>query len=120
MQPFLHLMSDLDGIMPAHVIYPSVDERPAGFSPYWLQTVLRERLNYTGVLFSDDLTMQAAHFAGSLADRIMMAFSAGIDMALVCGKSHLTLQVLDELATPKPDAVNPLLANFADHYTRNQ
>ncbi|WLF83055.1 beta-N-acetylhexosaminidase [Moraxella sp. ZY210820] len=84
MQSFIQLMPQLDALMPAHVIYPQVDENPAGFSSFWIQEVLRKRLNFDGVLFSDDLSMQAACVAGNADARILAALNAGCDMGLVC------------------------------------
>ncbi|MEH6566477.1 MAG: beta-N-acetylhexosaminidase [Halopseudomonas sp.] len=83
-KPFALLADRLGGMMPAHVVYSQVDSSPAGFSRYWLQTVLREELGFTGVIFSDDLTMAGAHAVGGIPQRIDAAVTAGCDMLLIC------------------------------------
>lgn len=87
----------LEGIMPAHVLYPKVDPDTAGYSKFWLQDVLRKRLEFNGVIFSDDLTMVGAHNAGGIIDRGLKALEAGCDMVLVCNDQPAAQELLDGL-----------------------
>lgn len=84
LQPFRALSGRLAGVMPAHVLYPQADERPAGYSRFWLQEILRKRCGFDGAILSDDLGMQGAAGAGGLNDRAMAAFEAGCDLVLAC------------------------------------
>ena len=54
------IKKNIAGVMPSHVIYSSCDEKPAGFSKFWLEGQLRKILNFEGAIFSDDMGMMAA------------------------------------------------------------
>ena len=87
----------LGGIMAAHVIYPQVDQYPAGFSRVWLNAILRQKLQFDGCIFSDDLSMQgAAHFK-SITGRAEAALKAGCDMVLVCNDASAADELLNTL-----------------------
>lgn len=102
--PFRALIAaGLEGVMPAHVIYEQIDQRPAGFSPFWVRDVLRLRLGFDGAVFSDDLSMAGAAYAGGYVDRARLALDAGVDMVLVCNAPGAAEQVLDALSNEAPD-----------------
>lgn len=102
--PYRRLIADgLPGVMPAHVRYPAVDERLAGFSPVWLQEVLRQQLGFDGAVVSDDLSMEGAGVGGDIVARAQTALDAGCDVVLVCNDPDAAERVLQGVtwqATP--------------------
>ena len=98
--PYGWLGMSLDAVMAAHVVYPKVDARPAGYSARWLQAVLRQRLGFAGAIFTDDLSMEAArHIEGRTVtptEAVLAALHAGCDLALLCNQSLGAGSVLDD------------------------
>lgn len=101
--PFVELANCIDAVMPAHVIYPAVDDKPAGFSTYWLQDILRAQLQFKGIIFSDDLGMAGATVAGSMTERAYAALDAGCDMVLVCNDRAGAIEVIEALECRQHD-----------------
>jgi beta-N-acetylhexosaminidase len=103
--PYDWLGLALASVIPAHVIYPQVDAKPAGFSRIWLQEVLRGKLRFPGAIFSDDLSMEAARQGGTLTEAANAALQAGCDMVLICNQPEEAEKVLDALRfTPSPES----------------
>ncbi len=102
--PFRALIAaGIEGIMCAHVVYPRIDQRVAGFSPVWIGEILRREFAFSGVVFSDDLSMAGADGVGTPADRARQALAAGCDVLLVCNQRSAVLAMIDALGS----TVNP-------------
>ncbi|MEN9905527.1 MAG: hypothetical protein RLZZ555_2092 [Pseudomonadota bacterium] len=108
--PYGWLDASLSAVMPAHVIYSNVDARPAGFSSFWLDEVLRRRLRFQGAVFSDDLSMKGARqLEGrelSYTDAAVEALQAGCDLVLLCNQSLVDEgRVIDEFLDGMSEAL---------------
>ena len=117
MVSFVRLIhAGLAGIMPAHVIYPEVDNKPAGFSSIWLRNILRQQLEFQGVIFSDDISMAGAEVVGGYVDRAHCALEAGCDMVLVCNNQDAAIELLDNLeVNPDPASQSRLIRMHGKH-----
>ena len=94
--PFVDLIDQLDAIMPAHIIFSKVDDKPASLSRVWLQDILRTQLNFKGQVFSDCLSMLGAvKFEPDPTKRIKLSLNAGCDMVLVCNQPDSVKEILE-------------------------
>lgn len=118
-QIFKTLISNgkLDAVMPAHVIYSAFDELPAGFSPFWLKRILREQMQFNGVIFSDDLAMHGALHLGKPHERAVHALTAGCDVALICNDREAAVDIIDNLPQElgEIDKMQEMRGNFAGY-----
>ncbi|MGD9591218.1 MAG: beta-N-acetylhexosaminidase [Candidatus Berkiella sp.] len=95
MLPFKNLIEfGIAALMPAHIVYPNIDPYPVGFSSYWLQTVLRQKLNFKGAIISDDLSMEGASGIGNYARRAHIALESGCDFVLICNNRIGAIEAL--------------------------
>lgn len=112
MAPFQTLAHELDAIMTAHIRFPEVDKLPASFSPFWLQTVLREQIGFKGTIVSDDLTMEGASCMGDYAQRAQAALAAGCDFILICNNRDGALIALESITDEVNDMTYERRANL--------
>jgi len=93
----------IEAIMPAHILFPQVDNAPVGYSARWIGGVLRGELEFQGAVFSDDLSMSGAAVGNSPVERARRALAAGCDMCLICNDRPAAVRVLHELeVAPEP------------------
>lgn len=117
--PFGHLIAQgLEAVMPSHVVYSCLDDAPAGFSPRWLQDILRGQMGFQGAIFSDALDMAAAAAAGDFVGRAQAALAAGCDQLLMCNNRAAAVSVVEALADYRDPAAQARLSRlYSRHFT---
>jgi beta-N-acetylhexosaminidase len=113
------IRAGLLGLMPAHVIYTEIDDKPAGFSSIWLEGILREQLKFHGAIFSDDLSMKGAEVMGSYPQRAEAALSAGCDMVLACNNQAGAISILNEAKIQSNIELQPRLIRMHGRFEKN-
>lgn len=133
--PFRHLISknQLAAIMPAHVVYPDVDSHcTAGFSKEWLQEILRKKMGFQGLIYSDDLSMEGAAASGRPSVRAIKAKEAGCNVLLICNHREAAQEIVDtvrdnrwpliglQTMQAKPFGEELVMSRFDDLYESRQ
>ena len=106
LEPFAALSRLAGAVMVGHALYPAYDTtmRPATLSPSVIGGLLRGRLGFDGLVFSDDMEMKALDEWGDLPERCELAFAAGCDVLLVCHTLEALPAVIERLSHPSLEA----------------
>lgn len=116
------IKAGLAAVMPAHVVYAQADPEPAGYSRYWLKEVLRGKLGFEGLIFSDDLSMEGASTAGGVPERAQAALDAGCDQVLLCQKpkeQELLLESLASVSVSFPERIEKMRRRGGRDYRKS-
>ena len=105
LKPFVDLKNKLSGIMSAHILYPNINNLLVGFSPFWLKEILRDQIQFKGVIFSDDLSMKGAGDE-NFAHKAQKSIDAGCDMVLVCNNTNASIEVIEFLESQNYDLID--------------
>ena len=94
LKPFIELKNNLGALMTAHITFPKIDDICVSYSNVWIKKILKEKLAFEGIIFSDDLSMKGAGDF-SMGEKAMKSIEAGCDMVLVCNDYDGTMEVID-------------------------
>ena len=92
-----------EAVMMAHVTYPAVDPRAAGYSRFWIEDVLRGELGFRGLVIGDDIGMAAAESVGGIKERIEAHLAAGCDLLLACSPAIVPESIAASAGLPPCD-----------------
>ncbi len=95
-KPYIELKDKIDVIMCAHILFSKVDNKIPSFSETWINNILRNKLNYKGLIFSDDLSMLGSGNE-SLTNKVKMSMDAGCDMLIICNDRSGVKEVIEYL-----------------------
>ena len=110
MRPYIKLANKLDAIMCAHILFPNIDKSIPSFSEHWIKETLRKKINYDGLIFSDDLTMEGAG-GESCSEKARKSIQAGCDMVLVCNNRKEiegVINVFDEIGVDPSERLSKM------------
>jgi len=109
-KPYIELKDKLDAIMCAHILFSEVDNKIPSFSNIWINDILRNKINYKGLILSDDLSMQGSGNQ-SLASKVRVSFDAGCDMVIICNNRIGVKEViyhLDEIDVEQSEKISEI------------
>jgi beta-N-acetylhexosaminidase len=97
--PFRTLIKDYPpaAMMTAHVLFPNIDDVPATLSPFFLTDYLRGELGFSGMIITDDMSMDAIDKNWGMAEATSKALEAGADMVLFAAEPEVIESVFSEV-----------------------
>ena len=93
-KPYKELLTKLDGVMCAHVLYPQIDNNIPSFSTRWIKDILKKEIQYDGLIFTDDLSMFGAGDE-SHSSKAIKSINAGCDMIVACNNRKETINIIN-------------------------
>lgn len=93
--PYCALRRDLPMVMVNHAAYPRIPDaasRPASLSPFWIESVLRKKIGYRGLVLSDDMEMGGVRSQAGIESVCVQAIAAGTDLLEICHQPDLILR----------------------------
>lgn len=98
--PFARLTEQLRAMLIGHIWLPQLvsTQCPATLSPVVIKNILQDKLNFDGLVVSDDMIMKAITEGMGLGEACVQAVLAGVDLLLVCGTFAQSMEAVNALA----------------------